>query len=111
MATQEFTLGRDRQAQRLGLQFGIVAMSPHPEDLAARLMVRVAGRDEGVVETVRAGDVLHVGGRIVYVTSVAPGPRGHVGLGVSEERQGALSWQRQAATRLSWASTQAQRGR
>jgi hypothetical protein len=85
MSALEFTLGRDRQAQRKGLQFGIVAMSPHPEDRAARLMVRVAGRDEGTVQTVREGDVLHVGGKAVRVTSVEPGPRGHVALSVDDE--------------------------
>ncbi|HVT69157.1 MAG TPA: DUF6406 domain-containing protein [Trebonia sp.] len=85
MSELEFTRGRDVQAQRKGLQFGIVAMSPHPEDRAARLMVRVAGRDEGTVQIVRAGDVLHVGGKTVRVTAVEPGPRGHVGLSVADE--------------------------
>jgi hypothetical protein len=84
MSVLEFALRRDVQVQRLGLLFGIVAMSPHPEDPAARLMIRAVSRDEGTVQIVRAGDVLHVGGKVVHVTSVEPGPRGHVGLSVAD---------------------------
>lgn len=87
MSAQEFTLYRNRQAQRQGMQFGIVAMSPDPADCAARLMVRVAGRDEGVVEKVHAGDVLRVGGKVIRVTSVEPGPRGYVRLSVADEER------------------------
>jgi hypothetical protein len=85
VSAEEFILGRDGQAQRQGLAIGIVAMSPDPADSAARLAVRVTGRDEGVVQTVHAGDVLHAGGKVVRVTSVKIGPRGNVGLSIDDE--------------------------